>query len=139
MGDALVNELNSLARRFEKPARPPAPTVPTFNDTCKNFLRLRKDVKSYFKEFYGKSEERVKILVLREKCLSKSTGQKVAHLETVKEVLEALAETYVRTDRFVEETLQPIRRMRALEENDHIGLENSYSQILSICAEAKAL
>ena len=48
---ALIRALDSLAKRFERPARPPAPLVPTFNDSCKSFPRFKKDIKSYFANF----------------------------------------------------------------------------------------
>ena len=50
-----------------------------------------------------------------------------------------LSETYVRTDQYLEEILVPIRKMRPIDENDHVGLETFYVHILALCTEARAL
>ena len=118
-GNALVEVLTSLAKRFEKPSRPPLPAIPVFRDMCKDFLRFKKDLKSYFKEYYSRAEECIKVLTIPEKCFSKVKA-KICHLDTVKDVLTALADTYVKTDRYVEEILIPIRKMKPLEETDQV-------------------
>ena len=35
--------------------------------------------------------------------------------------------------------LVPIRKMRPVDENDHVGLETFYVHILALCTEARAL
>ena len=94
-GNAIVDALTSLAKCFEKPLRPPLPSIPVFRDSCKEYPRFRKDLKSYLKEFYSTAEERVKVMTIRKKCFTKATLAKICHLDTVKEVLAALSETYV--------------------------------------------
>ena len=98
----IVDALTNLAKHFEKPSRPPLPAIPLFKDTYKEFPRFKKDLKSYLKEYYSSSEECVKVMVVCEKCFTKATLAKICHLDTVKEVLAALSETYGRTDRYVE-------------------------------------
>ena len=81
----------------------------------------------------------MKIMTIHKKCFLKFTLAKICHLDLVQEVLATLSESYVRTDRYVEEVLIPIRKMRPIEENDHVGLESVFGQILALCAESKAL
>ena len=81
----------------------------------------------------------MKIMTIHKKCFLKFTLAKICHLDLVREVLATLSESYVRTDRYVEEVLIPIQKMRPLEENDHVGLESVFGQILALCAESKAL
>ena len=50
-----------------------------------------------------------------------------------------LGECYVRPDRYVDQVLGPVRRMRSLDMYDAIGLESYYATILAICAEAREL
>ena len=57
----------------------------------------------------------------------------------VKEIFATLSETYVSTDRYLEEILVPIRKMRPIDENDHVGLKTFYVRILALCVEARAL
>ena len=107
-GNAIVEVLSALAKRFEKPSRPPPPPIPTFKDSFKEFPRFKKDLKAYLKEFYLTAPERVKVMTIREKCFTKATLAKIGHLDTVKEIFATLSETYVRTDRYLEEILVPI-------------------------------
>ena len=96
-------------------------------------------MKSYLKEFYSTAPERVKVMTIREKCFTKATLAKISHLDTVKEIFATLSETYVRTDRYLEEILVPIRKMRPVDKNDHVALEAFFVHILSLCTEARAL
>ena len=73
------------------------------------------------------------------KCFTKATLAKIGHLDTVKEIFATLSETYVRTDRYLEEILVPIQKMHPIDENNHVGLETFYVHILALCVEAKAL
>ena len=57
----------------------------------------------------------------------------------MKEIFVTLSKTYVCTDRYLEEILVPIRKMRPVDENDHVGLETFYVHILALCNEARAL
>ena len=75
-------------------------------------------------------------MTIREKCFTKATLAKIGHLDTVREILSTLSETYVRTDRYLEEILVPIRKMRPVDENDHVGLETFFVHILSLATEA---
>ena len=68
--------------------------------------------------------------------LYKSHSGKINHLDTVREIFATLAETYVRTDRYLEEILVPIRKMCPVDENDHVGLETFFVHILSLATEA---
>ena len=111
----IVEVLSALAKRFEKPSRPPPPPIPTFKDSFKEFPRFKKDLKAYLKEFYATAPERVKVMAIREKCFTKATLAKINHLDSVREIFATLAETYVRTDRYLEEILVPIRKMRPVE------------------------
>ena len=65
--------------------------------------------------------------------------QKIGHLDTVKEIFATLSETYMRTDRYLEEIQVPITKTRSRYENDHVGLETFYVHILALCTEARAL
>ena len=78
-------------------------------------------------------------MTIREKCFTKATLAKIGHLDTVKEIFATLSKTYVRTDRYLEEILVPIRKMLPIDENDHVGLEAFYVHILALCVEARAL
>ena len=78
-------------------------------------------------------------MTICEKCFTKATLAKIGHLDTVKEIFAALSETYVRTDRYLEEILVPIRKMHPIDEKDHVGLEAFYIHILALCVEARAL
>ena len=78
-------------------------------------------------------------MTICKKCFTKATLAKISHLDTVKEIFATLSETYVRTDRYLEEILVPIRKMRPVDENDHVGLETFFVHILSLCTEALAL
>ena len=78
-------------------------------------------------------------MTIREKCFTKATLAKIGHLDTVKEIFVTLSEMYVRTDQYLEEILVPIRKMRPVDENDHVGLETFYVHILALCTEACAL
>ena len=69
----------------------------------------------------------------------KATLAKIGHLDTVKEIFATLSETYVRTDRYIEEILVPIRKMHLLDKNDHVGLETFFVHILALCVESRAL
>ena len=42
-------------------------------------------------------------------------------------------------DRYLEEILVPIRKMRPIDKNDHVGLKTFYVHILALCAESRAL
>ena len=128
-----------MAKRFEKPSRPPPPPIPTFKDSFKEFPRFKKDLKAYLNEFYSTAPERVKVMTIREKGFTKATLAKIGHLDTVKEIFATLSETYVRTDRYLEEILVPIRKMRPVDENDHVGLETFFVHILSLATEARSL
>ena len=55
------------------------------------------------------------------------------------EIFTTLSETYVRTDRYLEEILVPLRKMGLIDENDHVSLEAFYVHILALCVEARAL
>ena len=79
------------------------------------------------------------MLFLKEKCFSTTALAKIVHLETVDEILTVLGECYVRPDRYVDEVLGPVRKMRSLDEYDAIGLESYYATILATCAEAREL
>ena len=76
---------------------------------------------------------------IHEKCFTKATLAKIGHLDTVKEILVTLSETYVRTDRYLEEILVPIRKMRPVDENDHVSLETFYVHLLALSTEVRAL
>ena len=128
--------LSALAKRFKKPSRPPPPPIPTFKDSYKDYPRFRADLRAYLKEFYSTAPERVWVMTIREKCFTKATLAKIGHLDTVKEIFATLSETYVRTDRYLKEILVPIRKMRPVDENDHVGLETFYVHILALCTEA---
>ena len=78
-------------------------------------------------------------MTIRKKCFTNATLAKIGHLDTVKEIFTALSETYVRTDRYIEEILVPIRKMCPIDENDHVGLETFYVHILALCVESQAL
>ena len=110
-----------------------------FKDSYKDFPRFRADLRAYLKEFYSTAPERVRVMTIREKCFTKATLAKIGHLDTVKEIFATLSETYVRTDRYLEEILVPIRKMHPVDENDHVGLETFYVHILALCTEAHAL
>ena len=69
-------------------------------------------MKSYLKEIYSTAPEHVKVMTICEKCFTKATLAKISHLDTVKEIFATLSETYVCTDRYLEEILVPIRKMR---------------------------
>ena len=112
---------------------------PAFTDSFQQYPRFKADLKSYLKEFYSTTPERVKVMTIREKCFTKATLAKIGHLDMVKEIFATLSETYVRTDRYLEEILVPIRKMRPVDENDHMGLEVFFVHILSLCTEARAL
>ena len=88
-GTAIVFVLSALAKRFEKPSRPPPPSIPTFKDSVKEFPRFKKDLKAYLKEFYSTAPERVKVMTIREKCFTKATLAKIGHLDTEKEIFAA--------------------------------------------------
>ena len=79
------------------------------------------------------------MLFLKEKCFSTAALAKIVHLETVDEILTVLGECYVRPDRYVDEVLGPVRKMRSLDEYDAIGLESYFATILATCAEAREL
>ena len=79
------------------------------------------------------------MLFLKEKCFSTAALAKIVHMETVDEILNVLGECYVRPDRYVDEVLGPVRKMRSLDEYDAIGLESYYATILATCAEAREL
>ena len=78
-------------------------------------------------------------MTIREKCFTKATLAKIGHLDTVKEIFATLSETYVRTDRYLEEILVPIPKMRPIDENEHVGLKTFYVYILALCVESWAL
>ena len=107
-GAAIVKVLSALAKRFEKPSRPPPPPIPTLKDSYKEFPRFRADLRAYLKEFYSTAPERVRVMTIREKCFTKATLAKIGHLDTVKEIFATLSETYVSTDQYLEEILVPI-------------------------------
>ena len=96
-------------------------------------------MQAYLKEFYSTPPERVRVMTIREKCFTNATLAKIGHLDTVKEIFTTLSETYVRMDRYIEEILVPIRKMRPIDENDHVGLETFYVHILALCVELQAL
>ena len=137
--DAIVDVLSALTKRFEKPSRPPPPPIPTFKDSYKDFPRFRANLQAYLKEFYSTAPERVRVMTIREKCFTNATLAKIGHLDTVKEIFTTLSETYVHMDRYIEEILVPIRKMRPIDENDHVGLETFYVHILALCVELQAL
>ena len=76
---------------------------------------------------------------MKEKCFSSAAQAKIVDLETVDKILAVLGECYVRLDRYVDEVLGPVRRMRSLDEHDAIGLESFYATVLATCAEAREL
>ena len=130
---------NRLADRFDQPARPAPRTVPRFTDSYRNWPQFRMDIEAYLCDFYARADEHVRVLFLKEKCFSTAALAKIVHLETVDEILTVLGECYVRPDRYVDEVLGPVRKMRSLDEYDAIGLESYYATILAICAEAREL
>ena len=73
-----------------------------------------------------------------EKCFTNATPANIGHLDSVKEILAALSETYVCTDGYIEEILVLIQKMHPLE-NDHVGLESFFVHILVFCTESWAL
>ena len=130
--------LSALAEHFEKPSLPPPPPIPVFKDSYKEYPRFPKDFQSYLKEFYSTAPEWVKVMTICEKCFTKATLAKIGHLDSVKEILAALSETYVCTDGYIEEILVLIQKMHPLE-NDHVGLESFFVHILVLCTESWAL
>ena len=96
-------------------------------------------MQAYLKEFYSTLPERVRVMTIREKCFTNATLAKIGHLDTVKEIFTMLSETYVRMDRYIEEILVPIRKMRPIDENDHVGLKTFYVHILALCVKSGAL
>ena len=78
-------------------------------------------------------------MTIREKCFTKATLAKIGHLDTVKEIFVTLSKTYVRTDRYIKKILALVRKMRPLDENDHVGLETFFVHILALCVESWAL
>ena len=62
-------------------------------------------------------------MTICKKCFTKATLAKIGHLDMVKEIFTMLSETYVHTDRYLEEILVPIRKMHPVDENDHVGLD----------------
>ena len=136
---AILRAFTRLADRFDQPARPAPPTVPRFTDSYRNWPRFRKDIEAYLGDFYARADERVRVLFLKEKCFSTAALAKIVHLETVDEILAVLGECYVRPDRYVDEVLGPVRKMRSLDEYDAIGLESFYATVLATCAEAQEL
>ena len=73
----IVEVLSALAKRFEKPSRPPPPPIPTFKDSFKEFPRFKADLKAYLKEFYSTASKRVKVMTIHEKCFTKATLAKI--------------------------------------------------------------
>ena len=78
-------------------------------------------------------------MTIRKKCFTKAKVVKIGHLDSVKEILAALSEMYVRTDRYIKEILAQIRKMHPLDENDHVGLKSFFVHILALCTESRAL
>ena len=76
---------------------------------------------------------------MKEKCFSRAALAKIVRQETVDEILAVLGECYVRPDRYMDEVLGPVRRMRSLDEHDAIGLVSFYATVLATCAEAREL
>ena len=72
-GAAIVDVLSALAKRFEKPSRPPPPPIPVFKDSYKDFPRFRAHLRTYLKDFYSTAPERVRVMTIREKCFTKAT------------------------------------------------------------------
>ena len=108
-------------------------------DSYRSWPRFRKDIEAYLRDFFARADEHVKVLFLKEKCFSKAALTKIVHLETVGEILDILGDCYIRPDRYVDEVLTPVRKMRPLDDWDSIGLEGFYATILALCAEARKL
>ena len=128
-----------LADRFDQPTRPAPPAVPRFTDSYRNWPQFHKDIEAYLSDFYARADERVRVLFMKEKCFSSAAQAKIVDLETVDKILAVLGECYVRLDRYVDEVLGPVRRMRSLDEHDAIELESFYATVLATCAEARKL
>ena len=77
-GNAIVEVLSALAKRFEKPSRPPPPPIPTFKDSFQQYPRFKADLKSYLKEFYSTAPEHVKVMTIRKNASPKPLWQKLA-------------------------------------------------------------
>ena len=109
---------------------------PKFEGVFRKYPRFKRDWENYLRHNLSQAGESTIVNCFLQNCLAKNIAEKVDQLETMREVWKQLDSTFSQAFNFERDIMRYTLPLNPLQDNDHVGVADYYTRLLSLFKES---
>src|SRR5450830_396102 len=109
---------------------------PKFEGVFRKYPRFKRDWENYLRHNLSQAGESTIVNCFLQNCLAKNIAEKVDQLETMREVWNQLDSTFSQAFNFERDIMRYTLPLNPLQDNDHVGVADYYTRLLSLFKES---
>src|SRR5450830_1916262 len=109
---------------------------PKFEGVFRKYPRFKRDWENYLRHNLSQAGESTIVNCFLQNCLAKNIAEKVDQLETMREIWNKLDSTFSQAFNFERDIMRYTLPLNPLQDNDHVGVADYYTRLLSLFKES---